>query len=237
MRKLKVLALVLLAACSVMVALTASAGQASPNPTWTPTEGPTTLHGVQLPNEGPGKTNALTLPGIGQEIVCASTTLDATSTLFGPAGEIQLTPTYGGCMTQNGWVTITHNECRKRFYHLTTVPGTNHYTTTAQLICPPDKSLEIHTYIDAGHNFSVCTIDIPPQTFNGSFTVTNKLGENPTTNSVIIEGTVGGLTYTVTPSGPGPCEFHQTHFDGVTHTNLTITGQNHFGQHTGIHVG
>jgi hypothetical protein len=236
MRNLKALGLALLAvfALSAMAASTASA---SPNPTWTPTEGPTTLHGVSLPNEGPGKTNALTLPGIGQEIVCTSTTLDAVGTLFGPMPEVQLTPTYEGCQTQNGWVTITHNECRKRFYHLTTVPGTAHYTTTAQLICPQGKQLEIHTYLDAGHNFSVCTIDIPPQTFNGSFTVTNTPGMSPTTNSVIIEGTVGGLTYTVTNSGPAPCNAHGTYFDGVTHTNITITGQNHFGEHRGIHVG
>jgi hypothetical protein len=236
MRKLKALGLALIAVLA-MSAMAGATAEASPNPTWTPTEGPTTLHGVQRPNEGPGKINALTLPGIGQEIVCANTTLDSTGTLFGPSPEIQLTPTYGGCVTQNGWVTITHNECRKRFYHLTTVPGTNHYTTTAALVCPPGQALEIHTYIDAGHNFSVCTIDIPPQTFNGSFTVTNIPGENPTTNSVVIEGTVGGLVYTVTPSGPAPCGAHQTFFDGVTHTNITITGQNHFGQHRGIHVG
>jgi hypothetical protein len=236
MRNLKALGLALFAALA-MCAMGATAAQASPNPTWTPTEGPTTLHGFQLPNEGPGKVNALTLPGIGQEIVCASTTLDSNITVFGPMPEVQLTPTYGGCTTPNGFVTITHNECRKSFYHLTTVPGTQHYTTTAQLICPAGKQIEIHTYVDAGHNFSVCTIDIPPQTFNGSFTVTNKPGMNPTTNSVIIEGTVGGLIYTVTNSGPAPCNAHGTFADGVTHTNITITGQNHFGEHRGIHVG
>lgn len=236
MRKLSAFGLALLAALTVS-AMTASAAGASPNPTWTPTEGPTTLHGVQLPNEGPGKTNALTLPGVGQEIVCTTTTLDGLTTLFGPAPEVQFTPTYAGCQTQNGWVTITHNECRKRFYHLTTVPGTAHYTTTAELVCPPGQQIEIHTYIDAGHNFSVCTIDIPPQTFNGAFTVTNTPGQFPTTNSVIIEGTVGGLKYTVTPSGPAPCAAHGTFFDGVTHTNITITGQDHFGLHRGIHVG
>jgi hypothetical protein len=236
MRNLKVLGLTLLATFA-MSAMAASAVKASPNPTWTPTEGISTLHGVQLPNEGPGKTNALTLPGIGQEITCTTTTLDGLTTLFGPMPEVQFTPTYEGCKTPNGYATITHNECRKRFYHLTTVPGTTHYTTTAELICPPGKQIEIHLYLDPGHAFSVCTIDIPPQTFKGSFTVTNQPGLNPTTNSVVIEGTVGGIQYTVTNSGPAPCNVHNTFADGVTHTNLTITGQNHFGEHRGIHVG
>lgn len=235
MRNLKALGLALMAVIALS-ALATSSGTASPNPTWTPTEGPTTLHGVQLPNEGPGKTNALTLPAVGKQITCTTTTLDGLTTLFGPTPEASFTPTYEGCQTPGGWVTITHNECRKRFFHLTTVPGTAHYTTTAQLICPPGKQIEIHTYIDPDHNFSVCTIDIPPQVFNGAFTVTNTPGQGPSTNSVIIEGTAG-FQYTVTPSGPAPCNAHGIFFDGITHTNITITGQDHVGLHRGIHVG
>jgi hypothetical protein len=236
MRNLKALGLALLAAFA-MSAMAASAVQASPNPTWTPTEGVATLHGVQLPNEGPGKTNALTLPGIGQEVVCTTTTLDGLTTVFGPMPEVQFTPTYAECKTPTEFVTITHNECQKRFYHLTTVPGTVHYRTTAELVCPPGKQIEIHIYPDPAHLVSSCTIDIPPQTFNGFFTVTNQSGLNPTTNSVVIEGTVGGLKYTVTNSGPPPCNAHGTFQDGITHTNITITGQNHLGEHRGIHVG
>ena len=236
MRNLKALGLALLAIFA-MGAVVVSTAQASPNPTWTPTEGATTLHGGSLPNEGAGKINALTLPGIGQEITCTTTTLDSVTTLFGPMPEVQFTPTYEGCKTPNGYATITHNECRKRFYHLTTVPGTVHYRTTAELVCPPGKQIEIHLYPDPAHALSVCTIDIPPQTFNGAFTVTNVPGLNPTTNSVVIEGTVGGLNYTITNSGPAPCNVHQTFGDGVTHTHISITGQNHFGEHRGIHVG
>lgn len=54
MRNLKALGLTLLAVFA-MSAMAASAVQASPNPTWTPTEGITTFHGFQLPNEGQGK--------------------------------------------------------------------------------------------------------------------------------------------------------------------------------------
>ena len=225
MRNLKILSLALMAALA-MSAMVASAAQGSVEPKLTSaTTYPLTLHGEQLATG-----NSFTAPlGTGTGIVCSKGTFDGLATLNGPALAAEFTPTYEGCKSENGlFVTVTHNGCKFKFYDLTT--SSAHYKATTDLICPPEKQIEVHVYLFSGHTFPVCTLDMAEQKGLPGATVTNQAGGH-----VLLEGTITGIKYTVTNGSTESCK-NGTYTDGVYHANVTLKGKDHLGNPVPIHV-
>lgn len=162
-------------------------------------------------------------------------------TISGQVSSLEFTPEYSGCKSSTRGVTVTHNECKFKFFNAndTIPPNTtpHEWRLTTSLVCPPMKKVEIHIYNDTNHASGTwCTLTY--------FQVDNENLE--------------GLTATVstnTPSSPNDielhgsltlrAEFHGTCSAGLTikangtlaMTGITLTGTNHLGEGTSIHIG
>ena len=218
MRNLKALGLALVAAFA-MSAMLASAAQATNPGTIFGPQGSTEVLAHKLANDKfTINTEAGTSPST---LECNTATFTQTSPAFGATGtsEVELTPEYSGCKTNAGqFVTVTHNGCTYRFYHLTTTGGK--WGPTVQIKCPAGKQIEVHVYLFSNHTFQVCTLTVPAQTiakYNNLHFHHEGVGNN---THLRLTGTVEGITYT-TDNCPHPNGL--TH-DGIYHVDWTLTG-------------
>ena len=125
---------------------------------------------------GPGSPHNLHLVnhGLAGEIGCKTQSYTATTTTE-TTTSITVTPSYAECETTvNGpAVTVTMNGCTYTFTvapittpenHSNPPTSTNQVEQTAHLLCPPEKTIEIH--------HPNCTIEVHAQTINGGLTYT-----------------------------------------------------------------
>lgn len=136
--------------------------------------------------------------------------------LSASATSVTINATYHSC----GLKTVSMNGCDYVF----------HASGTVDLECPVGAQVEVSAYSSSSHEFRLCRILIPQQTGLKSVTYTN-ISEGGTTDHVIIEGTVEGISYTST----GLCG-HESATNGVYHVNVKVTGKNEEGKHVGIDV-
>ncbi len=184
-KKIKALGLAL-TALGALLAVSAfgmlGTAQGVENPTLTSTNN-------VYPNQLHGKSAGHIFTSGGSSITCTESTFAAT--IKGATNHVEVAPTYTGhCTAGSQPATVTVNGCKYTLHHLTTVPGTTHYSSTVDVVCPKGKVIEVHAYLGSGHLSTVCTITVPPQVNKGTITITNEAN----TEAIILEGAVEGIT-------------------------------------------
>jgi hypothetical protein len=153
-RNLRALGLGLIAVFA-MGAILASVAQAEKAAVATVEKSPATIEGTQ---EGANVFNRA-----GREVTCGTATLHGTVTNGSESAEV--TPTYLNChaivLGTKLPATVTMNGCTFKF--TLTADAGDTFTNTASLICPANKTIEIHVYAnetDHKNNIPKCTITI-----------------------------------------------------------------------------
>src|ERR1044072_647300 len=128
-----------------------TAGIASAENGITAAEYPTTLHAGGIEQVLTSSVGGVCTEGTVQGEITEETT------------ELSLTSTSAGCSTGGTLpATVTMNGCKTRYHNYKKL-GKGHYTSTVDVVCPPGKVKEIHTYAKAPHSTPVCTTTVPPQ--------------------------------------------------------------------------
>jgi hypothetical protein len=168
-RNLKALGLALVAVFA-MSAMAASAAQAEGVSELTPANN----QHVIITGEQIGKMSILFATGL--EMTCESVKFD--STITGNSTTLTETPTYSGCHSALGSITITMNGCDYLIHGQLTNGGA--YPVSTDIVCPTvegvEKTIELHIYGDAGHTTLNCTLTIKGQTGKTTTTITNVAG-------------------------------------------------------------
>ncbi len=228
-RKLKTLGLTLVAV-TVLGAVSAAAASAQTQGLLT-TDGPSVT--LDITETGAAGSNAFTSGK--NKIECAGTTYvgheagSTTKPVPNKAKEITVTPTYKTCQaTINKTVffgTITMNGC-DYVYHIGNTVAANTYSTTADIVCPPGKVIQIEFFMDAKHTVKVCEDTINPivGAEGPHLTSTPTPDDVDIVGSEIAKGKQSGLC--------GGEEEIQDKFD----IDLTVKGTNSTGGDTGVTV-
>lgn len=229
-RNLKTLGLTLVAAI-VLGAMSASAASAQ-------TQGMLTTDGasvtLNITETGAAGSNAFTAGA--SKIECPGTTYvghevgSATKLVPNKAKEVTITPTYKNCQATTNKVvspmTITMNGC-DYVYHVGNTVAADTYATTADIVCPPGKVIDMEFFMDAKHTMKICDDTIPPNVgIEGPHLKSTPASDDiDITGTEIAKGSASGLLC-------GESGEVQIKFD----IDLTAKGINATGQATGITI-
>jgi len=152
-------------------------------------------------------------------ITCDETSY--TGELEGVSKTVTITPDYKKCMSGNRPATVTMNGCNYLF-HVGTDTGDDEYHGTADLVCPPEKTVEAHIYpasTEEPHEAgSLCTYTIPEEGNTGLPVTLQDSGEN----SIALSGSVQLATEV-----HGACTFFTTKEVATTqHLSAAFEGTN-----------
>ena len=240
-RKLKVLGLGLLAACSVSAVM--ASGAAAQQGMLT-SDGPVTLTGQET---GVGQ-NYATMFGLKAECPGSSATghklLTTAETNEGklhqmiPSGATTITGAphinFGNCVVTGGFpLTTDFNGCDYVTHIGQTVVGTDSYAATTDIVCPPGNEIiwTVFTNKAADPGTPFCILRVKPQTGLVGATATD------TTNGTIdITGEVKNIHVLRTGVGTHNllCPNNTTTATGAFHVDATVTGHNAVGESTAI---
>ncbi len=224
-RNLKTLALALIAVFT-MSAVAASAASAVGMLT---SDGPVTQDATEI--GGAGKNG---LAAFGSTIECPGSTylghkynVTPHQLIEVPATTATITPNYASCSDGTHKITVTLNGCDFVFHSGETV-GEDEYAQTIDLVCPPGKMLELHTYLSANNsNTLICTFKDKPQTG-----LTGPTIRSDTANEdLVIEGAVTGFHV----EKEGLCGSGTTNAAEI-YLDITIKGTSEIGKTTGIKI-
>jgi len=157
------------------------------------------------------------------------------------ATEVTVTPHYrqvddeetANCDVNGGELsaTVNMNGCDYRFYNFLTNPfgndeGTYHFL--ADLVCPPEKEVEVSVYLGHSHGFRVCLLRLPGQTKLAGFHATHTEG---TADDIDLTG----RTETIQVTEEGLCG-HAEESEGKYNVDVTVKGHNEAGNPTAVTI-
>jgi len=245
-RYLKALGLAMMAAFAFS-AIAAGSASAETTVGQLTSDGPVTLTGTET---GPTGANALTYPKAGggyEKVECAGSTytghkvLTHAETTEGkkhqllPSGSTTatITPHYNqaNCHSfpnpeETFDSTVTMNGC-DYVVHTGHKVDEHTYEATFDVVCPPEKDIEVHTYLGASHGFQVCKTTVQPQTgLEGAHLTHTTEGDD-----IDIEGTITGIH----ASKSGLCGANTTN-NATFDIDVTVKGHNAAGEPTEVTV-
>ena len=240
-RNLKALGLALVAvlAMSAVAASTASAGVTTGKIT---SDGPVTLHGVE---DG---TNFFEYPGEADRVECTGSTFTGHSVLTheqttagskhqliaSGSTEVTITPHYNNahCTAGTHTATVTMNGCDYRFYDFTTTAVADQYSYLTDIVCPPNKDIEVHIYFTTHNSFIACSLTIKAQTGITGLLATNETDAGGNTTGTV---TLTGKSENIKASKSGLCGSGET-TAAKYEVNVTASGKDSKGKATPITI-